>query len=362
MLIAFYVILFFLSVFSYTLVDPNITLLNNKIWTDFRNSIIYWGYYRREITSILYIVAIILLFLIHLYLVKRKKNINAISVATVVGIILFFSYPFLSHDLFNYMFDAKIFTYYHENPYLHKALDYPNDQWTRFMHWTHRTYPYGPVFLVLTFIPSFFSFGKFIIAYGLFKIMFIGSYILTVYVLNKLNKKWALIFATHPFVIIEGLLNSHNDLISVCLGVIGIYYLARDESIKAKIYLFLSAGIKYITVPFIILSKTNKIYQYISLSGLVVILLYLSFTSEIQPWYFLTLFTLLPYYDKLISYSNIFFAGLLLSYYPYLRYGAWDKIYEVSMKHNIIIISAVINILFVFIYTFLRGKQKIMAK
>jgi len=86
--------------------------------------------------------------------IRNFKRYNPLLISILIGVGLLFSYPFLSHDLFNYLFDAKIVTFYHQNPYILKALDFPSDPWLRFMHWTHRTYPYGPSFLFLTLVPS----------------------------------------------------------------------------------------------------------------------------------------------------------------------------------------------------------------
>lgn len=346
MIVLYSIVLISLSIYSYTLVDPNMTLVNHPLWTNFRNYMVYWGYYRRDITSVIYVVLIGLLFVFHFVITRKYKKVNSLKLAGIIGFILLLSYPLLSHDFFNYLFDAKIFTFYHQNPYLHKALDFPHDPWLRFMHWTHRTYPYGPVFLIITLIPSFLSFGKLILAYSLFKVLFIGAYIVSVYYLNKLNKKWAVMFATHPVVIMEGLLNLHNDLIGVCLAVVGFYYLIKNKQVKARIFLLASAGIKYLTFPLLFISKKDIRIQYIVLAASVGVVGYLSLTSEVQPWYFLTFFALLPFFDDWVARCNIFFAGILLAYYPYIRFGGWDKPEYVNQKHVIIVISLVLNLLY----------------
>ncbi len=359
MIFIYSVVLILLSIFSYALVDPNITLFNNSLWTNFRNYMVDWGYYRRDVTSVLYIVIIILLFAFHYWFIKNYKKLNLRIFTGVISTFMFLSYPLLSHDFFNYLFDAKILTYYHENPYLHKALDFPNDSWLRFMHWTHRTYPYGPVFLIITLLPSFLSLGKFILAYSLFKVLFVGTYIVSVYYLNWLNKKWAVMFATHPLVIIEGLLNMHNDLIGVCLAIAGFYYLIKNKTFMARILLLLSGGIKYITLPFLFITKKNVQIQYGVFFATVGLLGYLSFFSEVQPWYFLTLLALLPFFDDWIEKGNIFFAGLLLSYYPYIRFGGWDKMEYVNQKHWIIIFAVFLNIFYIgYLYFFRKKKHK----
>jgi len=239
-------------------------------------------------------------------------------------------------------------TFYGKNPYLYKALDFSSDPWLRFMHWTHRTYPYGPVFLLITLVPSFFSFGKFIISFFLFKITWLFFYLLAVYYLNKLNKKWAIIFTTHPLILIEGLVNAHNDLIATSLAIIGIYYLFKEKNLFARLLLLLSGGIKYITLPliFLVRPKTHPRGVVLILIGLLIILGYLTFFSEIQPWYFLVLFVFLPYFEKLVYRLNIFFLGLLLSYYPYIRLGGWDSVEKLSLKHIIILAFSIINLIY----------------
>lgn len=357
MIAAYSIILLALTIFSYNLVDPNITLINSPVWTEFRNYMVYWGYYRRDITSVIYIGLILALFLIHAFFMKYHKHHNPLKIALITAGILIFSYPFLSHDFFNYMFDAKILTYYHENPYLMKALDFPNDPWIRFMHWTHRTYPYGPVFLGITLIPSFLSFGKFILAYGSFKMVFLFSYVVSVYYLNKLNKRCALLFATHPIVLMEGLVNLHNDLIGVAIAVAGVYYLFQKQPWKARILFILSGGIKYMTLSLLVLSRQNKLLQHISLMGVIFVLGWLTIKSEIQPWYFLTLFALIPFYEKLLMKLWPIFLGLLISYYPYIRFGSWST-EQTSLKHNIIWVAAVINLIYMTYFYFEKQKKQ----
>ena len=222
---AYSLILLVLSIYSYSLVDPNLTFVSNRWWEFFRERMIELGYYRRDLSWLIYLSIIILLFAAYFYFKKKYKRLNALKLAIIISALTLISYPFLSHDFFNYMFDAKLVTYYHVNPYLFKALDFPSDPWIRFMHWTHRTYPYGPIFLLITLLPSYFSLGKFFLSFLFFKLTFIAFYLLAVYYLNKLNKRYAILFATNPLVIIEGLVNSHNDLISVSLAIIGAYFL-----------------------------------------------------------------------------------------------------------------------------------------
>lgn len=356
MIVFFYsLLLIFFSVYSYALIDPNLTLIQSPIWVSFRNSLVDLGYYHRDVSWLLYLAGVLLLFIFSYLFLKKYRQVDPFRLSIIIGAIMLFSYPFLSHDFFNYMFDAKIVTWYQQNPYFFRALDFPNDQWLRFMHWTHRTYPYGPLFLLMTLIPSFLSFGKFLLSFLLFKAMFVGFYLLSVYCLQKLNKKWALIFATSPLILVEGLVNGHNDLIGVSLALVGIYFLLKGQELKSRLFLVSSAGIKYITLPLIFLSKKHKRFHYLAIAGLVAVLIYLSFRGGIQPWYFLNIFVLVPFSEKYVTKMNIFFLGLLVSYYPYIRLGGWDTIDNVNLKHSIIMVFFIIGSV-VFLYQEVRKK------
>lgn len=361
--------LFALGIYSYWLIDPNITFFQNNYWVLFRDWAVYLGYYRRDISFLVFFILLILLFFFHYLLVKKYKQLSPLKIAALLALVGCVSYPFFSHDLFNYLFDARILTHYGLNPYTHTALDFRGDLWTRFMHWTHRTYPYGPTFLPLTLIPSFLGWGKFSLTFFLYKAMNGALYFLAVYLLSKKNKREALFFATHPLIIIEGLVNAHNDMIAVSLGLIGIYLLEKKYNIWGRILLFVSAGIKYVTLPivfigsysvisnrFLVVRNLAKRYELNLLFFVqILLILYLCFTMEIQPWYFLSLFVFLPYFPRFIERLNILFFGLLLSYYPFIRFGDWTA-QSVILKREIVFIALAIYLSYM-LYLFLKKSK-----
>jgi hypothetical protein len=208
-------------------------------------------------------------------------------------------------------------------------------------------------------------------------------YFLAVYFLNKTNKRLALLFATHPLIIIEGIINGHNDMIAVSLGLIGIYLLGKKVNVWGRILLLFSVGIKYITAPLLLLlflrhprgggdpvSHFNSKKENFTMDSCVrgndttiiiafifqiLLIFYLCFKMEIQPWYFLSIFVFLPYFPVFIERLNILFFGLLLSYYPFIRFGDWTA-KTVSMKRDIIFITLFINLFYLAIRYFWSKK------
>src|SRR3989304_7437151 len=183
-----------LLLYSFTQVDLSLTLSQVSIWQGIQKFFQQIGYFNRPLSTALYLVIIIFMFALYLKTLDMVQN-NLLTrkylwkIILVISVALFFSYNAFSYDFFNYIFDAKIVTFYHQNPYEHKALDYPGDPMLSFMHWTHRTYPYGPMWLLLTVPVSFIGFGYFLVTFYLFKLLMVGSFIWSVYLIRRIAIK-----------------------------------------------------------------------------------------------------------------------------------------------------------------------------
>ena len=128
------------------------------------------------------------------------------------------------------------------------------------------------------------------------------------------------------------------------------------NSLSGNIFIdFMFMGGLFLVGLCLLLGIGIKIASY---SGaLIMLLIYLSLFKEIQPWYFLNLLILIPFFPKLISSFNIFFAGLLLSYFPFIYFGDWGVSSNIRLKHWIIISFFVINLSYLFVYNFNNAKK-----
>lgn len=328
------------SVYSYALIDPNFTLADSHVWTAFRNVMVQIGYHDRPLSWGIYLGLLLGLFVFHWHAVRKAKLMRPMALGLIAACACVFAYPFLSHDLFNYMFDAKILTFYGHNPYLHRPIDYPDDTWLRFMHWTHRTYPYGPVFLLISAVPSFLGMGKLLLHFLLIKMVFAGCYLLGVWAVSRFKKEWAVVFATHPLIIVEGLINAHNEIVAVGLGLAGLAALQNRgvrNAIGARILFAASAGIKFMTVPYLILARQAGHWRnYAALAGTIGLIWYASYAVEVQQWYFLNLMAFLPLFPRFIANLWPLSLALLMSYYPLIYLGSWQAGETVRMKFVII--------------------------
>jgi len=341
-----------LLLYSYTQVDLSLTLSRLSFWQTLEKSFQYIGYFQRPMSTALYLIIILLLSGFYITFI-RLVALNKLSKAFVwqlillSGIVLFFSYNAFSYDFFNYIFDAKIFTNYHLNPYQYMALNFPHDPMLSFMHWTHRTYPYGPVWLMATIPLSFIGLQYFLLTFFLFKALVVGSFLGSVYFLQKILRKTMpgeevmgmVLFGLSPLVMIESLVSGHLDIFMIFLAMAGLYVLIIKKYISAFVLLFLSIGVKFGTaalVPIFLyaygmdLLKKKIAWKHVFLaSALLMIAPVVAATlrTTFQPWYvllFLPLAALLgkKYYSIIPSVVLSFF--ILLEYVPYLYTGNWD--------------------------------------
>ncbi len=333
------------TVYSYSLTDLNLTLSQNSSILSFQHSLQNLGFYHRNLSSIIFVLLLVVWIIVYLFL-NSKKNLADINKKSLIFVLVFpliFSYSaFLSYDIFNYIFDSKIITQYGRNPYNFSALDFPNDPMVHFMRWTHRTYPYGPIWLIPGIIVTLIS-TKILIQIFLFKIIAIISTIFASKLLNSKSDNKNLLFLFNPLIITEVLIGNHNDIYVALALIISVVYVAN-----AKIgYLSLIIGglIKYANF-FMIPSLTIKkfIPKYFSSSLLFLTLLSIfiaSIRTEFQIWYIIWVLPLAYIFPRGHFIRNcIILISILLpfSHIPYIQSGSYEGL-SFYLKYIIIISS-----------------------
>jgi hypothetical protein len=343
---------FGLLLYSYTQVDLGLVITRIPKLYAFEKLFQYVGYFNRPLSTELFIILAIIFLILYVCVWRfvSQKKIHPYSVWSIIGIsviILTFSYNAFSYDLFNYIFDAKILVHYHQNPYLHKALDYPQDPMLGFMHWTDRTYPYGPLWLAISVPLSFIGANIFIFTFFLFKMLASTSFLASIYYLYKLSSKVnetkalenLVLFALNPLVLFECLVSAHNDILMISFAIAALFYLTQKKYWLSVSLLVISIGIKFATaalipILFIVLLERfqkwddSKERQYqLCFAFMLFPLLFVTMRTTFQPWYFLYILPFVPFvFNRFIRYSFIFVSSAsIFLYTPFLATGDWHS-------------------------------------
>lgn len=332
MYILYFITLAALAVYSYGAIEKDTTL--------FARPFVLAG----SLSAYIFFFLIVSMALLHWRIVKNYTRYSLGLLGVGTGVILFFSYPFLSHDIFNYLFYARIFTYYGENPFVVAPSLFPGDSLYRLINLPEMPTFYGPSFVLLSAIPSYMSFGNVLLSYVFYKCMVVLFYWLGVYVLGRWNKEWAVFFATSPLVLIEGLVNLHNDLLSTVLAILGLYLILKGRKSWAFIVLVVSGFIKYATLPFLLMVKRkSRVFQYGAIIGVFLVLGYATFLRGMSPWYLLLIFALLPVAFSTIKSYQFFMFGSLLGYVYFVEYGEWRLSFMYLMIYGSLVLNFIYN-------------------
>jgi len=377
--IGYLITLFGLLVYSFTQVDLNLTLSRFSLWQIIEKFLQHVGFFNRPLSTDIYIILLLLLYIFYfcflLMAVKKKITIKQVWFLIIGAvIILAFSYNAFSYDLFNYMFDAKILAYYGQNPFLHKPMDFAGDPWLNFMRWTHRYYPYGPSWLILTVPLSFIGMNYFLITFFLYKFLMAISFFGSCYLIYKIseeifpeNSVFNLIFwGLNPLVLIEGLVSAHNDMPMAFFTLLFFYLFITKKYISSTFSYVFSVGIKYATIvlfPILIfifyLKRKGKQINWekifiacASLSLIAVIIA--TIRTTFQPWYLLYILPFAAFISKKVYVFIPVVAATIFSliiYIPYVYLTDYDKSYPLIVSR--IEIIGLVAVIFLFIFSLL---------
>lgn len=341
--LSFSLFLFSIVIYSYAFVDLNLTLTTNSLYLSIQKVLTQLGYYNRPLSSLLFIF-LLLWSTLHWFWLLKKAHHKENGLGYIKGLILIcglliFSYPAFSYDFFNYLFDARIVTQYGLSPYHFKALDFPLDPWIRFMHWTHRYYPYGPGWLLLTLIPSFLGAGKFLLTVWLYKIVFYAFHLLNIWLIYKVMQKIApqrvqlavAFYAFNPLVLYESLISPHNEVMMLSFALLAVYLMIEKKDFFSLASLFLSVAIKFISItllPLFVMSKKidTSFFKRMFFLWLIPVL-FLVVLREPYSWYFLPLVACAALWGNKFCMALVsgLSLGLLMRYLPYIFLGEYGS-------------------------------------
>ncbi len=390
------------AIFSFSLTDPNLVLTTWHPYWVFQQWMWQTFFSNAPLLSEVYTLLITAMFACYfgfMYLASRVTKKTDLKrsrwwLILLIALPLFFSYNALSHDIFNYIFNAKMVLVYHGNPQQQIALDFPQDSWVRFMHNTNTPAPYGYGWIGISLIPSALGFGKFTITWLLFRLfsvisicfLILSSIALTRIDLHKEKVVWTGILSVilNPLFLIEVISNSHNDVWMMAPALLSFAVLHNTKrphllrwvfstlllffsiSIKLStvvlipvwIAIFIEQGLSQYRLPRIIRVATSFIHQhYADVSALLLFIPLLTPRSQLfNSWYLIWLLVWIPFmrWQWLRSAVLVLSLSSLLRYLPWLLAGGFSD--QIVLEQRLITFVPLVVFL---IYTLL---QKLLTR
>lgn len=335
--------------FSFTRQDLNLTLYNFSWWNPIRS----WLQSLDNITvTTIFIFLALLLFWLYFKLLKRGFSWRWLILLVLISLP---AYPLFSYDIFNYLFNAKMVLIYHANPHLQTAINFAFDPMLRFMQNVHTPAPYAYGWTGLSLIPGLtWLTQNFTLSFWAMKLFIAGFWLGQLWILRKLVQRlfpkelWRFwLFALNPFVLVETLINGHNDVVMMFFALLSYWFFLNSKKFRALLFLLFSASIKYVTIvllPFYLRGESSQAEKIDlpTLFSLALLLIMFIRPGQLHSWYLIWAFSfvVLSRSNILIKVFTALTIGALLRYAPYLYYGHWDP--PVYLLRNLIWVGSLV--------------------
>ncbi len=352
-------------VYSYFWIDHGLVtfLSTDKPAFGFFFKLIEFTSNNKIVMAQLYAALISLMFICQLifFIPNIYKNLSLKPLFLIIGLITILyslSYPFLSQDIFTYYLSAKMAYFYHLNPYNTAPIVLAGiDFFVIIAHNINSVYNYGPLYLIYSILPmAILGVNKIVLYLITLKLLngilfFISGLLL--YKTTNFDKRIFAIWFLNPFLIIEWLSNSHNDLVMVAFFIIGFYYFSKKYYFSSLIFIISSILIKYVSViaaPLMFLNNKIRTHLFKILGITLPVLIQLT-KRAIQPWYLTWSYMFIPI-APLKTLSWIFFSTIgfiqLINYYRFLESSGWSA--GLIIQNPMVITNVLIAFIFIVEY------------
>lgn len=218
--------------------------------------------------------------------VRRSHWIIAIIYFLLFCVVLIVMNPLSSQDVFWNLFQGKIFTQYHQNPYLTTPGDFPEDPYlSNIPVWQDFKMTHGPVWTFIVSAASIISPNNLALQIIALRIVLFAILVILIYFLvatiSRINPSWAfpafIALSWQPLILIETIANAHNDILVGAAAIIGLFLISQKKYLKGFIFLWIGVLTKYILlllIPLgIMLMLRRHSWQNIAKIGLKIILI-----------------------------------------------------------------------------------------
>ncbi len=170
--------------------------------------------------------------------------------------IVFFSYPVLSTDIFDYILEDRIVNVYHQNIWVTAPAAYPKDPFYQLASWQTTVNPYGPVnqfFYTLAGLAGGNSLLLSVITHKLVAIIFAAGFLILLFqTLSRFFpdrvEQGLVLVGWNPLFVWELAGSAHNDIIMLFCLLAGLYFYLGKKYLWAGLLLGAAVQAKFIAV------------------------------------------------------------------------------------------------------------------
>lgn len=232
-----------------------------------------------ELQAAVFVIMLILITIVYLLIIKKQNKIfkdikEMIIFIALTSLIYAVVVPYTSSDVFYYMGTGTLESKYGQNPYYTSMKGYTQENFEKIendeiilkglKNWGDQKVVYGPVWTITCKILTTISMWNINLGLVCFKVFNILLHLLNCYIIYLITKKkkFVLLYGLNPLILLEGIVNVHNDMLLITLILGSIYFAYKKKKILLSIlFLALATAVKYVAIlllPFLIIYNYRK--------------------------------------------------------------------------------------------------------
>ncbi len=213
------------------------------------------------VPTFLFVVFVLAAFGAYFVALKKTFPVKKVLVLSVIfQIIVFFSYPILSKDIFYYIFSDRVSTIYHQNVWQVKSSEFPNDPYYYLVYpiykatdwYSNQTKIYGPINQAIYSVVTALSGDDFLVNLAAHKFVVFIFNLAMLWLVYKILKDhfpdklpFALVFVFwNPLFLLETVGAGHNDTLMIFFILLSYEFFLRRRPFLTAAALTLAAGVK----------------------------------------------------------------------------------------------------------------------
>jgi hypothetical protein len=179
-----------------------------------------------------------------------------LPIGVACALVLLWSYPLFSQDVFDYIFHTHEWVRYGASPFTHTPSQFSSDPLYSYVAWTQIPSPYGPLWIMLTAplsaIAGIDLFTNLLLFKTLDVLCYAGCVALLNLVISKVQPRYrvagTLLFAWNPLVLIEFGSSGHNDIVMLFFAMLAAWLVVNGRFFLGLLALTASLLVKVVTI------------------------------------------------------------------------------------------------------------------
>lgn len=202
-----------------------------------------------SLATVALFLVLIVSFWKYILLLRQKLNKKTVLfIVLIIQIIVLFSYPVLSTDIFDYILTGRLGVVHGQNIWSVAPSEYLSDPFYHLANWQDQISPYGVVNKIVYDFAAIFSGNDLLQSIIVHKLLVFVFVLLSIIVVGKMSNFALLLIFANPLFVIETAGSAHNIILTLFLMLLSYLLYKKGGYFLVGVILALAVHTKFLPI------------------------------------------------------------------------------------------------------------------